>query len=85
MKRVFLVLAPPYNDVQVQILGHIVRTMQEPVVRELLLQASDADDIWSIFSRTFASKRVVRTVKSRRQSYGPSSEEICEDNPRRFQ
>jgi Kef-type K+ transport system membrane component KefB len=63
---VFLVLAPPYSDAQVQILAHIVRTMQEPEIREQLIQVEDADAIWSIFSRAFASKHVVRTRKSRR-------------------
>jgi Kef-type K+ transport system membrane component KefB len=63
---VFLVLAPPYSDAQVQILAHIVRTMQEPEIREQLIQAQDADAIWSIFSQAFASKHVVRTRKSRR-------------------
>jgi Kef-type K+ transport system membrane component KefB len=58
---VFLVLAPPYSDAQVQILAHVVRTMQEPEVREQLIQADDADAIWSIFSGAFASKHVVRT------------------------
>ena len=61
---IFLVLAPPYSDAQVQILGHIVRTMQEPDLREQLLQAPDADAIWSIFAEAFASKHVVRTKKS---------------------
>ncbi len=70
---IFLVLAPPYSDAQVQILAHIVRTMQEPQVREQLLQAGDADAIWAVFSRAFAAKRVVRAPKSRRrQSAGAS-------------
>ena len=64
---VFLVLAAPYSDAQVQILAHIVRTMQEPETREQLIQAEDADAIWSIFSRAFASKHVVRTRKGQRQ------------------
>lgn len=58
---VFLVLAPPYSDAQVQILAHIVRTMQEERIREQLLQAADADAIWSVFTEAFASKHVVRT------------------------
>lgn len=64
---IFLVLAPPYSDVQVQILGHIVRTMQEPDLREQLLEAGDEQDIWSMFARAFASKRVIRTAKKRRR------------------
>ncbi|MCL5281103.1 MAG: cation:proton antiporter [Planctomycetes bacterium] len=68
---VFLVLAPPYSDAQVQILGHLVRTMQEPDIREQLLEAQNADAIWSIFSQAFASKHVVRTArKHRRQRAG---------------
>ncbi len=64
---VFLVLAPPYSDAQVQILAHIVRTMQEPDIREQLLQAENAAAIWSIFSQAFASKHVVRTARKRRR------------------
>jgi len=62
---VFLVLAPPYSDAQVQILAHIVRTMQEPDIREQLLQRENTDAIWSIFSQVFASKHVVRTARKR--------------------
>jgi Kef-type K+ transport system membrane component KefB/mannitol/fructose-specific phosphotransferase system IIA component (Ntr-type) len=65
---IFLVLAPPQSDDQVQILAHIVRTMQEPTIREALLEAEDADAIWAIFLRTFASRRVVRPRKKRRHS-----------------
>jgi Kef-type K+ transport system membrane component KefB len=64
---VFLVLAPPYSDAQVQILAHIVRTMQEPDLREPLFQAENTDAIWSIFSQAFASKHVVRTARKRRR------------------
>ena len=64
---IFLVLAPPFSDAQVQILGHIVRTMQEPDLREQLLQADNGDAIWSIFSQAFASKRVVQAPKKRRR------------------
>jgi mannitol/fructose-specific phosphotransferase system IIA component (Ntr-type) len=63
----FLVLAPPYSDAQVQILGHIVRTMQEPDIREQLIQAENTGALWSVLSRAFASKNVVRTAKKRRQ------------------
>ncbi len=62
---VFLVLAPPYSDAQVQILGHIVRTMQEPQIREQLLQAEDAGAIWAVFAQAFAAKRVLRAPKRR--------------------
>jgi len=62
---VFLVLAPPYSDAQVQILGHIVRTMQEPDIRERLIEAENTEALWSIFSQAFASKHVVRTPKKR--------------------
>jgi len=64
---IFLVLAPSYSDAQVQILGHIVRTMQEPDLREQLLQAEDADAIWTIFAKAFASKQVVRAERGRRK------------------
>ena len=64
---VFLVLAPPFSDAQVQILGHIVRTMQEAEIREQLLQTPDADAIWAIFSKAFASKHVVRTRSGQRR------------------
>lgn len=64
---IFLVLAPPYSDAQVQILGHIVRTMQEPQVREQLLQAEDTDAIWTVFSQAFAAKRVVRAPQEHRR------------------
>jgi Kef-type K+ transport system membrane component KefB len=64
---VFLVLAPPYSDAQVQILGHIVGTMQEPDIRERLIEAENADAIWRIFSRVFRSKQVVRTARKRRR------------------
>jgi Kef-type K+ transport system membrane component KefB/mannitol/fructose-specific phosphotransferase system IIA component (Ntr-type) len=71
MHFVFLVLAPPYSDAQVQILAHVVRTMQEPQVREQLLRADRADAIWATFSQAFASKHVVRTKKRpRRQPDG---------------
>jgi Kef-type K+ transport system membrane component KefB len=64
---IFLVLAPPQSDDQVQILAHIVRTMQDPALRERILQADHADAIWSIFSKAFAPHRVVRTKKKRRR------------------
>jgi mannitol/fructose-specific phosphotransferase system IIA component (Ntr-type) len=64
---VFLVLAPPYSDAQVQILGHIVGTMQEPDIREQLIQAENTDAIWRIFSRVFASKHVVRAARRHRR------------------
>ena len=62
---VFLVLAPPFSDAQVQILAHLVRTMQEPDIREQLIQAENADAIWRILSQAFASKHVVRTARQR--------------------
>jgi Kef-type K+ transport system membrane component KefB/mannitol/fructose-specific phosphotransferase system IIA component (Ntr-type) len=68
---VFLVLAPPFSDAQVQILAHLVRTMQEPDIREQLIQAENADAIWSVFSQAFASKHVVKTAeRHRRQRAG---------------
>jgi PTS system fructose-specific IIC component len=71
---IFLVLAPPYSDAQVQILAHIVRTMQEPQVREQLLQADGADAIWAVFSQAFAAKQVVRAPKSRRRQPAEASQ-----------
>ncbi len=65
---IFLVLAPPQSDDQVQILAHIVRTMQEPEIREELLTARDANALWAIFSKAFASQRVVRTRNKRPRS-----------------
>ncbi len=66
---IFLVLAPPQSDDQVQILAHLVRTMQDPALRERILQADNADAIWSIFSKAFAPHRVVRTKKKRRKRH----------------
>jgi Kef-type K+ transport system membrane component KefB/mannitol/fructose-specific phosphotransferase system IIA component (Ntr-type) len=70
---VFLVLAPPYSEAQVQILGHIVRTMQEPEIRVRLFQAQNTEAIWSVFAQVFASKRVVRTPRKRRKRRKPTS------------
>ncbi|OHB68824.1 MAG: hypothetical protein A2Y77_11655 [Planctomycetes bacterium RBG_13_62_9] len=61
---IFLVLAPPYSDAQVQILAHVVRTMQDPELRERLIHADSADAVWSTLSNAFASQRVVRTRRS---------------------
>jgi mannitol/fructose-specific phosphotransferase system IIA component (Ntr-type) len=65
---IFLVLAPPQSDDQVQILAHIVRTMQDPEIREAILAARDANALWAIFSTAFASRRVIRPGKGRPRS-----------------
>lgn len=62
---VFLVLAPPRSDDQVQILAHLVRTMQEPAIREQLLRADGQDALWPILASAFAAKRVIRARKKR--------------------
>ena len=64
---IFLVLAPPQSDDQVQILAYIVRTMQNLEIREQVLEADNADAIWSVLSRAFAPHRVVRTKRRRRR------------------
>jgi Kef-type K+ transport system membrane component KefB/mannitol/fructose-specific phosphotransferase system IIA component (Ntr-type) len=70
---IFLVLAPPYSDAQVQILAHIVRTMQEPQVREWLFQAEDTEALWAVFSMAFAAKRVLRAPRKRRRRRSSAS------------
>jgi len=64
---VFMVLAPQHDDVQVQVLAHIIRTMQDPGIREQVIRTDDRDALWSLLSKAFASRHVVRAKKGRRR------------------
>jgi Kef-type K+ transport system membrane component KefB len=64
---IFLILAPPQSDLQVQILAMIVRTMHQASIREQVLRAEDPDVLWSILQKAFADQRVVKRPPSRRK------------------
>jgi PTS system fructose-specific IIC component len=64
---IFLILAPPQSDLQVQILAMIVRTMHQAPIREQTLRANDSDALWSILQKAFADQRVVKRPAGRRR------------------
>jgi len=60
---IFLVLTPSDNDVHVQILGIIVRTLSEKKTRDAVLHAIDEDDIWKIFRNVFSQENIRKIKK----------------------
>jgi Kef-type K+ transport system membrane component KefB/mannitol/fructose-specific phosphotransferase system IIA component (Ntr-type) len=62
---IFLVLAPPRSDLQVQILAMIVRTMNDASIREQVLRAENSAELWSVLQRAFAAQRVVKQTPNR--------------------
>jgi Kef-type K+ transport system membrane component KefB len=62
---IFLVLAPPQSDLQVQILAMIVRTMNEAPIREQVLRAEGSAALWSVLQKAFVTQRVVKQSPGR--------------------
>ncbi|HBO97753.1 MAG TPA: hypothetical protein DD648_07045, partial [Candidatus Omnitrophica bacterium] len=58
---IFLILTPEHQDeVQVQILSSIARTMSNERTRKNILDAQDADRIWNVLREAFVSSQIVR-------------------------
>jgi mannitol/fructose-specific phosphotransferase system IIA component (Ntr-type) len=58
---IFLILTPEHQDeVQVQILSSIARTMGHEQTRKNILEARDADQIWHVLREAFLSSQIVR-------------------------
>lgn len=56
---IFLILTPAHQDeIQVQILSSIARTMGRPDIRKHILKAEDADQIWTILQEAFSGQIV---------------------------
>jgi Kef-type K+ transport system membrane component KefB len=61
---IFLILTPKENDdMQVQILRIIVRTMSELRTQDSLMQASDQQAIWEVLRESFTKHQVIRSRK----------------------
>jgi mannitol/fructose-specific phosphotransferase system IIA component (Ntr-type) len=59
---IFLILTPKDDyDSQVQILGFIAKIMSQKENRDNLVKASDSAEIWNLFQREFANKRIIMT------------------------
>jgi mannitol/fructose-specific phosphotransferase system IIA component (Ntr-type) len=57
---IFLFLTPEKDDVQVQILSLIAKTMTQSNVREELRKAADTNGIWNVLRDAFMQHRIVR-------------------------
>ncbi len=58
---IFLILTPEHQDeVQVQILSSIARTMSDEQTRKNILAAQDADRVWDVLREAFLSSQIVR-------------------------
>ena len=58
---IFLILTPEHQDeVQVQILSSIARTMSSEQTRKDILEAQDAERIWNVLREAFVSSQIVR-------------------------
>ncbi|OGX29154.1 MAG: hypothetical protein A2705_00560 [Omnitrophica WOR_2 bacterium RIFCSPHIGHO2_01_FULL_52_10] len=58
---IFLILTPEHQDeVQVQILSSIARTMTSEQTRKDILDAQDADQIWNVLHEAFLLSQIVR-------------------------
>jgi Kef-type K+ transport system membrane component KefB/mannitol/fructose-specific phosphotransferase system IIA component len=57
---IFLLLTPEKDDVQVQILSLIAKTMTQSNVREELRKAADTNGIWNVLRDAFMQHRIVR-------------------------
>jgi mannitol/fructose-specific phosphotransferase system IIA component (Ntr-type) len=53
-------LTPEKDDVQVQILSLIAKTMTQSNVREELRKAADTNGIWNVLRDAFMQHRIVR-------------------------
>ena len=57
---IFLILTPEQDDVQVQILASIARTMSDRAIRNAVMEAGDAHGIWGVLQRTFTAQHIIR-------------------------
>jgi hypothetical protein len=58
---IFLILTPHDDEgIQVQILAHIARTIGKKEIRDAILRAHDAQEIWTILHEALTYKRIVR-------------------------
>lgn len=58
---IFLILTPERQDeIQVQILSFIAKSMSRAQTRKQILEAQDADQIWAILREAFLSSQIVR-------------------------
>lgn len=58
---IFLLLTPKdSNDVQVQILRHIVKVLEDAATREQLKNAKEKEQIWNLIKKKFSSHRIER-------------------------
>ena len=60
---IFLILTPETDDVQVQLLAIIARTMSSKSTRDAIMQAGETHEIWDILQKMFTSERIVRGVR----------------------
>jgi len=57
---IYLVLTPHGNDVHVQILGIIARTLSEKRMRDSILHAQDSENIWNVIQEAFSKKHILK-------------------------
>ena len=65
---VFLILTPlEDDDIQVQILRILVKTICDKKLQEVLIEASGAEHIWQLFEKAFTVQQVVRSRKGKKR------------------
>lgn len=57
---IFLVLTPDQDDVHVQILGVIARTLSEKEIRDRLINGSNKDVLWETIEKAFSMKEILK-------------------------
>ena len=57
---IFLILTPPEDDAQLQILAFIADVMGYKGIRDAVMEAKDSEEIWDILQKAFTVHHVIR-------------------------